>query len=725
MYKYDISVIIPAYNCESFIDRCINSILKQTVDENSYEIIIVDDASKDSTRHLLEKYKIYSNITILYNETNQGQGISRNIAIENASGRYIYFLDADDFIRKDCFEILLRAANNTECVVLSNLVKIDSMMQTHVMKRQLYDKEKVLAFCDGDFTFGVAGLLIHRKIANLICFDWNREKHEDVGYLAKLVFVTKKFVSVPNILYYYYENPDSTVNTYDIDKGISFIRYWIKAKKTLISNQKQMDAWLKKFFQICETIAVRAKKEGYSCQKIYSSIIAEAEKDMPHINRNKLYSIIENAKINNIKFYNTIDYKKIYGAVAFIADVDYHIRNYVPICRELKKRNIKSIIIDLSKYNRFDRTCTDEERRSFADVDMVSISYDCMRSLPYCARCYVFANDYGPTHRATIYDLLLMNVPVIGFYEGINDDFNVERKNTFLPYRLVDYVLLPGEYYKNIYKKNSYVTGSPAIKKLLAEKPTFPNIPQAVINVNFTYGVLEEKRNTYLNAAISGCKKTNFDYVISQHPADTGNVDLRYKTSKTIYESIAEGSVLISRFSTCILEALAMGKPVIYFNPIEEKFDKFMHPMGAYPIATTVEELESSLLDIKDKIENNFDFRAAAKDFLQHHTNIFSDSIERLSADAIEDILKKDIDFEERDNRFRFLYTQNFPISLPTPPKSKPTPAAPIPTPALPLTKKDIVIRKMTKLIKNPYKFFEDAKGPIHFAKIFFKPKTK
>ena len=723
MYKYEISVIIPVYNCDEFIERCINSVLKQTIQEEMYEIIIVEDASTDNTRSTIEKYKEYKNIKILYNKINKGQGISRNIGVENSSGKYIYYLDADDYIRKDCFEILLRAANNNECVVLSHLLKIDKMMQTRILKRQLYDKDKIIAFCEGELTFGVAGLLIHKAIANLICFDINREKHEDVGYLAKLLFVTKKIISVPNILYFYYENQNSTVNKYDLNKGISFIRYWIKAKKILVSNQNQLNSWLKKFFEICETIAKRAKKEGYSSQVIFKSIIVEVENEMPHVNRTKLYSIIDNAKISNIKFYNNKNYDDLYGSVVFIADVDYHVRNYVPICRELSKRNIKSIIIDLSKYNRFDRKCSEDELKEYYDVKILSISYDCMRSLPYCARCYVFANDYGPTHRATIYDLLLMDVPVIGYYEGINDDFNVERKNTLLPYRLVDYILLPGEYYKHIYTKNSYVTGSPAIKKLLLENPIFPQKIKAVINVNFTYGVLEDKRNLFINKATEGCKKANIDYIISQHPADTGIIDKSYKSLKSIYECIADCSVLISRFSTCILEALAMGKPVIYFNPINEKFDKFMNPMGAFPIATTVEELETCLIDIKNKIINKYDFRSASKNFLQFHTNIFSNDIEKLSADAIEDILHRDTKFDERIRKFSFLYLQNFPISVPVPPQSKSVSTPVTPQINKPLTKKDIIARKVAKLMKNPYDFFNDSKTPMNFAKRFFKSK--
>ena len=62
MYKYEISVIIPVYNCEKYIERCIKSVLNQTIQEDKYEIILVDDASTDSTYKFLEKYKNISKV---------------------------------------------------------------------------------------------------------------------------------------------------------------------------------------------------------------------------------------------------------------------------------------------------------------------------------------------------------------------------------------------------------------------------------------------------------------------------------------------------------------------------------------------------------------------------------------------------------------------------------------------------------------------------------------
>lgn len=90
-----ISVIIPCYNIEDYLPKCLESILSQT--EKDIELICIDDGSKDNTREVLENYKNkHSNIRVLY-QNNKGAGPARNLGIENSNGEYIAFMDGDDF----------------------------------------------------------------------------------------------------------------------------------------------------------------------------------------------------------------------------------------------------------------------------------------------------------------------------------------------------------------------------------------------------------------------------------------------------------------------------------------------------------------------------------------------------------------------------------------------------------------------------------------------------
>ena len=99
-----ISVIIPVYNVEKYLEQCINSLLNQTLKD--CEFIFVNDGSKDSSKEIIEKYKALDNRIILINQENQGVSIARNNGLNVAKGEYIGFVDADDYIEEDMYEIL-------------------------------------------------------------------------------------------------------------------------------------------------------------------------------------------------------------------------------------------------------------------------------------------------------------------------------------------------------------------------------------------------------------------------------------------------------------------------------------------------------------------------------------------------------------------------------------------------------------------------------------------
>ena len=99
-----ISVIIPVFNQQKYIERCVRSILSQTFNSDAYEIIVIDDCSKDNTLKNLEKYK--DNIIILKNEKNYGLPYSLNKAIRASRAQYIVRLDSDDYVNDKFLEIL-------------------------------------------------------------------------------------------------------------------------------------------------------------------------------------------------------------------------------------------------------------------------------------------------------------------------------------------------------------------------------------------------------------------------------------------------------------------------------------------------------------------------------------------------------------------------------------------------------------------------------------------
>ncbi len=135
-----ISVIIPAYNAEAFIEQAINSVLNQTY--NNVEMIIVDDGSTDNTSNLiLNKYT--NNKIKLFKQINSGVSIARNTGIKNASGEYCLFLDADDWIEEDCVELLL-----SSCKQNNGIFTICDAFSVKFENNSIYKKDLRISFSD-------------------------------------------------------------------------------------------------------------------------------------------------------------------------------------------------------------------------------------------------------------------------------------------------------------------------------------------------------------------------------------------------------------------------------------------------------------------------------------------------------------------------------------------------------------------------------------------------
>ena len=105
-----VSVIVPVFNGELYIQKCVESLLKQTLKE--IEIIVVNDGSTDNTLNIVSQYQD-SRLKVI-SIKNQGQGKARNIGVQEAKGRYLGFVDSDDYIKEDMFEELYECANKKQ-----------------------------------------------------------------------------------------------------------------------------------------------------------------------------------------------------------------------------------------------------------------------------------------------------------------------------------------------------------------------------------------------------------------------------------------------------------------------------------------------------------------------------------------------------------------------------------------------------------------------------------
>lgn len=104
-----ISVVIPVYNVEKYLNQCLDSVTKQSLSD--IEIICVDDGSTDTSGDILEKYALEDERIRIFSQTNRGAGASRNFAISQANGEYVYFMDADDYLEENALEEMYSKAH--------------------------------------------------------------------------------------------------------------------------------------------------------------------------------------------------------------------------------------------------------------------------------------------------------------------------------------------------------------------------------------------------------------------------------------------------------------------------------------------------------------------------------------------------------------------------------------------------------------------------------------
>ena len=202
-----ISIIVPFYNVEQYIDRCIQSLITQTY--RNIEILLVDDCSPDNTLEIGQEYaKTDSRIKILQYEKNRGLGGARNYGIQNANGEYVLFVDSDDYINEDTIEALCaKAIQNDLCVLEANYLK-EGEINTEVLPRKNYYSEKVFSGKEYWESIPIAPVVAWNKFYRLSFLQENNivfklRKFEDVAFTAEVFMKAKRVMNIDFPFYHY------------------------------------------------------------------------------------------------------------------------------------------------------------------------------------------------------------------------------------------------------------------------------------------------------------------------------------------------------------------------------------------------------------------------------------------------------------------------------------------------------------------------------------------
>lgn len=227
-----VSVLIPVYNTEKYLSKCIDSVINQTLKD--IEIVIVNDGSKDNSQIIIEQYaKKDSRIKYCVQE-NSGLGATRNKGIELATGEYIAFLDSDDWVENDYYELMYNQAINTKSDMVISDYTVDSLNSSYIYENK-YEQIDKRRYIKDVLMRNVSGFswnkLYKRELINSNNLKFplreNFENIEDQYFTLKTLYLSKKISFLNKPLIHYIIRDNSIVNTYQkklIDDGLNFYR---------------------------------------------------------------------------------------------------------------------------------------------------------------------------------------------------------------------------------------------------------------------------------------------------------------------------------------------------------------------------------------------------------------------------------------------------------------------------------------------------------------------
>lgn len=256
----DITIIIPMKDTEDQIMKCLDSIKINTLSRDRYEVIIIDDASKQPSEFLSEKYDIH----YFYSEKSLGAGGARNLGIRMARGKYICFIDSDDWISYDYLE-----------KGLTYMDQCASEIGMFTLKREYDDIKDIIYKCKyntllqlgpeesikvmaKEYNFDVnivpstTNKIYLRQflIDNNIFFPENR-KFEDLLFSIKTMLAASKLICIPDATYFHYRRKGSIVQSFE-HKNSEDMLFILKEIKVYLENNNYFEIYKKSFYLFCE-----------------------------------------------------------------------------------------------------------------------------------------------------------------------------------------------------------------------------------------------------------------------------------------------------------------------------------------------------------------------------------------------------------------------------------------------------------------------------------------
>ena len=221
-----LTFVVPCYNVEKYIQRCLDSIYACGLHESRFEVLCVNDCSPDNVQDVLERNRErHDNLRIVIHEKNMGLGGARNTGIREAKGKYLWFVDSDDLVAAQGIEAIIQRIVEQDLDVLCfNYRRVDEEgkeLSTHLVFKNTSSQ-------DGDaFVKSVFGMGIVNHMGFVWRFIYKKEflwqhqlffpehvRWEDTVFMPKALLEAERVAAVPNVMYSYRVNADSISGTF-------------------------------------------------------------------------------------------------------------------------------------------------------------------------------------------------------------------------------------------------------------------------------------------------------------------------------------------------------------------------------------------------------------------------------------------------------------------------------------------------------------------------------
>ena len=277
-----ISVIIPVYNSEKYLSRCIDSVLGQTF--NDFEILLIDDGSKDNSGKICDEYALNDKRIKVFHNSNKGVSCARNFGLDHAKGEYISFIDSDDWIGPDFFKDFLGKEGDCYDICFQNYVLHNpdgscQVKELHPYNRKERPVDDVILYLLKEVKFGWAWIKLFR--ASIISkynlrFDENVSLREDELFALRYCKYINSICVRDVANYHYYIYGDSLTRSFKDPCEYIRISKLLMTESSYIKTEGVKEYlesyYLVNLYNAVLMLYVRGCIEGYTKQKRYAVI---------------------------------------------------------------------------------------------------------------------------------------------------------------------------------------------------------------------------------------------------------------------------------------------------------------------------------------------------------------------------------------------------------------------------------------------------------------------